>query len=255
MTLPRYTAGAGIPLVALHGFLGRGSDWADLSARLPGIWLVAPDLPGHGDALGLPDSAFSMEGAAAAVLDTLDACGIERAALLGYSMGGRLALYLALHAPDRFTHVVLESASPGLRTEAERAQRRHVDAERAAEIQRDLSGFLERWYAMPLFAITPAATRQALVQARRANSPTGLARSLAGMGTGAQPALWEKLPHLSVPALALAGASDPKFVRIAREMAALNPRIRIEAVPGAGHTAHTDAPKAFAYHVRRFLHA
>lgn len=253
MRLPAETCGAGRWLVALHGFLGRGADWTPLAPGLPGFRILAPDLPGHGAAQDLPDSVFSMQGAAGAVLETMDARGIERAALLGYSMGGRLALYLALHAGERFSHLVLESASPGLRTDAERAERRRLDAGRAEEIRRDLPGFLARWYALPLFATTPPATRAALVHERTANDPAGLARSLHHMGTGAQPDLWQALPALAVPTLALVGARDEKFVRLAHKMAASTACLRVHAVPHAGHTVHLDAPEAFARAVRGFL--
>ncbi len=255
MTLPAAAFGPadGPPLVALHGFLGRGMDWQDLAARLPAVHLVAPDLPGHGAAAHLPDGVFPMESAATAVLDTMDARGIDRAALLGYSMGGRLALFLALHAPERFTHLVLESASPGLKTDAERAERRRLDADRAAEIAADLPGFLERWYALPLFAQTPHETRHRLVQQRAHNDAGGLARSLALMGTGAQPSLWPHLPALRVPTTLVVGARDAKFVAVAQAMAAANAGLRVALVPGAGHTVHLDAPEAFAALVAQSL--
>lgn len=248
MTLPATLFGpdGGVPLVALHGFLGRGADWADLARRLPGVRLLAPDLPGHGAALGLADAAFSMEAAAAAVLATLDAHRLDRPVLLGYSMGGRLALYLALHAPEHFRAVVLESASPGLTSEAERADRRRLDDTRADALARDLPGFLDRWYAMPLFAATPAPVRKRLAATRVHNSPADLARSLRFMGTGAQPDLWPLLPRLAVPVTAVAGSSDAKFVALARAMTEASARIHPAVVAGAGHTVHLDAPDAFA---------
>ncbi len=255
MTLPAEVFGpaSGAALVALHGFLGRGRDWATLASRLPKLRVLAPDLPGHGAATGLPDTAFSMEKAAASVLATMDAHELEKSALLGYSMGGRLALYLALTAPTRFTHLILESASPGLRTSAERDARRHLDARRAVEIAHDLPAFLDKWYAMPLFAATPTTVRQQLVQARAANDASGLARSLTFMGTGAQPDLWPALPRLRVPTLALTGEHDAKFAAIARDMAARSDCIAAQIVPDAGHTLHLDAPEAFAHAVMGFL--
>ena len=255
MALPAALFGPpdGRSLVALHGFLGRGADWAGVAELLPGYRVLAPDLPGHGDALGLPGGAFSIEGTARAVLATLDAHHVEGAALVGYSMGGRLALFLALHAPRRFTHLVLESASPGLRSDEERAARRDLDAHRAAEIAENLPAFLDAWYRQPLFAATPPAVRARLARERAANRPLELARSLAGMGTGAQPSLWPALARLAVPTLALAGAEDARFAALAHELAALSGEITVHVVPGAGHTVHLDAPHAFAAAVRAFV--
>src|SRR5690606_6250597 len=134
-------------VLLLHGFLGRGADWDPVALRLARLFRpLVPDLPGHGRAVGLAEVAYTMDGAADALAATLDALGLERAAVAGYSMGGRLALHFALRHPERTAALVTVSASPGLRTEAERAARRALDAERATEIAADLPAFLDRWY-------------------------------------------------------------------------------------------------------------
>lgn len=243
----------GPAVLLLHGFLGRGADWDPVALRLARhLRLLAPDLPGHGRALGLPDGAYTMDGAADALVATLDAAGIDRAAFVGYSMGGRLALHLVLRHPARVDRLVLLSASPGLCTEEERAARRALDAERAEEIQRDLPGFLDRWYRMPLFETLTEAQRARLVRERARNAPAELARSLVGMGTGVQPSHWEHLRRIRVPAWAVAGARDGKFVGVARAMAAEGP---FEAVvlPGLGHALIEERPLALAHILRRLL--
>lgn len=240
-------------LVCLHGFLGAGADWADLAARLPDVRVVAPDLPGHGAALDLPDGAYAFDGAARAVLAALDAHAIQKPALLGYSMGGRLALALALGDPGRFTRLVLESASPGLPSGAARAERRALDAARADALRADFPAFLRAWYAMPLFATLPDAARAALLEARGAGRPDALARALVGMGTGAMPDLSVRLPALAVPTVAVAGALDAKFAGAARAMAVASPNVRAVVVEGAGHNVHVEAPAAFAGAVRDAL--
>lgn len=237
------------PLLLLHGFLGRGADWRAVRAHLDPTWTVrAPDLPGHGGARGGAPDAYTMDGAAAQVLAGLDA----PADVVGYSMGGRLALHLAVTRPEAVRRVVVVSGSPGLATEAARAARRALDAERAAALAADLPGFLERWGRMPLFASLPEALRARLTAERCAGEPAELGRSLAGMGTGAQPSHWDALAGISVPVWAVAGALDPKFVALAHRMAAAGPpgppgpAVEARVVPDAGHNIPAERPAALA---------
>ena len=233
----------------LHGFLGRGADWDAVRAGLPDAWdVMAPDLPGHGAAVGLDAGAYTMDGAAARLADALDG----PADVVGYSMGGRLALHLAVARPEAVRRLVLVSASPGLGTEAERASRRAVDAQRAAEIADDLAGFVDRWYRTPLFAL-PGGLRQRLTRDRVLhNDAAELGRSLRGMGTGAQPSHWGALGGIRAPALAVAGGRDDKFVRLAQQMAAAGP-VETAVVPGAAHLVPAEAPAALAHLLTDFL--
>ena len=228
-------------VLLLHGFLGRGRDWDAIRAGLPAGWpTLAPDLPGHGAAVGLPEAAYTIDGAAARLADALAA----PADVVGYSMGGRLALHLAVTRPDVVRRLVLVSASPGLRADAERAARRTLDAQRADEIAADLPGFLRRWHRMPLFAMLPDALRRQLEAEKAVNDPAELGRSLLGMGTGAQPSHWNALARISAPTLAVAGGLDAKFVRLAREMARAGPAVELAVVPDAGHAVPAEAPDA-----------
>ena len=217
---------------------------------------ITPDLPGHGASLGLPSGSYSFEGAARATLEVMDRVGVGRTAFVGYSMGGRLALYLALHHPERCSGLFLESASPGLEDAAERGTRRRADEERARRLETgDFEGFLRDWYSQPLFA--SLAQRCGLVEetieARRGNDPTELARALRGMGTGAQPSLWGELRSLAVPALAVAGELDEKFVTTAHRMAETSPQVRAAVVRGAGHNVRVEASDAYIDALKRFL--
>ena len=262
-SLPLRAAGRpGAPAVCfLHGFMGAGADWQPATDALAGPFrTLAVDLPGQGTATGLPEACYTMPGAAAAVLRTLDAAGYgaggqaERVAVVGYSMGGRLALHLALHHPDRLAALVLVSASPGLADAAARAARRRTDAARAAALRDDLPAFLHAWYRQPLFASLAHHGLAAPMTARRAaNDPRELGRVLRGMGTGAQTPLWDRLPALAVPTLALAGALDAKYVALAEQMAAYAPRLAAAVVPDAGHALHAERPAAFLAHLRPFL--
>ena len=237
--------------------MGSSSDWRHVAATLaPDHLCVAPDLPGHGVSCGLSCGSYSFEGAARATLGVLDRLGVGRATVVGYSMGGRLALYLALRHPRRCSGLFLESASPGLEDATERAARRRADEEKARRLETDdFETFLRDWYAQPLFA--SLARRDGLVEetieARRGNDPAELARALRGMGTGAQPPLWGELPGLAVPTLALAGELDEKFVAVSRRMAAASPNVRAAVVPGAGHNVRAEAPETYLDALRGYL--
>ncbi len=242
------------PVLLLHGFLGQGTDFDPVALRLESAFrLLAPDLPGHGRALGLPPAAYTMDGAADALVALLDASEVEQAALVGYSMGGRLALHFALRHPARVARVVLLSASPGLKTADERAARRRLDAERAEAIRRDLPSFLESWYRMPLFEGLDAAARARLVRRRLCNDPAELARALEGLGTGAQPSHWEHLHRIRVPAWAVAGSEDAKFIEVAAQMSEAGP-FEVLTIPAVGH-ALLEHPAALAPLLLRLLAA
>jgi 2-succinyl-6-hydroxy-2,4-cyclohexadiene-1-carboxylate synthase len=229
----------------LHGFMGSSADWREVMAALGDrAFCVAADLPGHGGSLGLTTEAYTIEGSARAVINTLDRLEGEHPVVVGYSMGGRLALYLALRYPGRCAGLFLESASPGLESASERAARRAADESKAKRLESgDLEAFLRNWYRQPLFA--PLARDENLlhraVQARRSNEPGELARSLRDMGTGSQPSLWGELEDLGVPALAVAGGLDEKYAGISSRMASINPRIKSAVLPEAGHTVHAEA--------------
>ncbi|PLS86480.1 MAG: 2-succinyl-6-hydroxy-2,4-cyclohexadiene-1-carboxylate synthase [Actinobacteria bacterium] len=241
----------------LHGFMGSSDDWQGVTASIEDrAFALTVDLPGHGASLGLPPEAYTIEGAARAVIGVLDDVGAERATIVGYSMGGRLALYLALRYPKRCAGLFLESASPGLRSEEERSLRRAADEEKARRLEyEDFEAFLWDWYRQPLFA-SLARDEELLrrtVEARLRNDPAELARSLRGMGTGAQPSLWEELAGLRVSALAVAGELDEKFVGISRRMAESAPLVRTAIIPGTGHSVHAEAPERYVRLLREFL--
>ncbi|RLT38722.1 MAG: 2-succinyl-6-hydroxy-2,4-cyclohexadiene-1-carboxylate synthase [Chloroflexi bacterium] len=242
---------AGATLLLLHGFTGSGASWAAHAAylRTAGLRVLSPDLPGHGANLPANPDDYTMEVAAGQLAALLEAEKSGPVHLLGYSMGGRLALYFALHYPEKVRSLILESASPGLASAEERAARRASDDALADRIEREgIPAFVAFWESLPLWksqACLPVAAQQWLHESRLRNDPTGLARSLAGMGSGVQPSLWERLNELRMPALLLAGAEDAKFVEIAQQMAERIPSARLEVVPEAGHTVHWEQPDAF----------
>jgi 2-succinyl-6-hydroxy-2,4-cyclohexadiene-1-carboxylate synthase len=257
MTLPHTLHGPDdAPVVLLlHGLMGAADEWESVTAHLTNDFrCLAVDLPGHGAAVDLLDEAYTVEGTLAALVATLDTLNITRCYVVGYSMGGRLALLFALRHPERCIRLVLESASPGLRTEAERTERRRLDAERAAALTADFEGFLQRWYRMELFASLKdyPELRAAMMARRWRNIPAELARSLRGFGTGEQPSLWDDLETLAVPTLAVAGSRDRKYADLAFEMAVVGPPL-IPKIVRTGHTVHAEQPALFADIVRDFF--
>jgi len=249
-------------LVLLHGFTGCAANWSALlpDLRAPGRRLIALDLLGHGQADAPTDPArYSIEHCQADLLAALRALDVQpgEAILLGYSMGGRIALYTAFSGFWR--GLILESASPGLASAAEREQRRHSDNALARRIELEgVEAFIDYWEQIPLFASQhsmPEEKRAALREQRLHNRASGLANSLRGVGTGSQPALHERLPEFDLPTLLLAGELDTKFCQIAHQMAASLPQARLAIVSGAGHTIHLEQPTRFVVLVNEFCNA
>lgn len=242
------TGGHGAPILLLHGFTGRGSDWARLVPVLRRTHrTIAVDLPGHGRSEAPADPArHGLERIAADLATLLRTLGAVPAAVLGYSMGARVALRLALDAPGVVERLVLESPSAGIADPAERARRRARDEALARLLERDgIAAFVDAWQAQPLFA-SQAALRpsvRATVRRRRlANRPAGLAASLRGAGQGTMTPLHDRLGEIRVPALIIAGALDPTGLARARVIAAAIPDARLAIVEGAGHAPHLERP-------------
>lgn len=244
-------------ILFLHGFLGSAEDWLEIMEHLASEFhCLAIDLPGHGKTVITGETeAYQMPRVAEGIVHFLQTLGIENCFLVGYSMGGRLALYLALQHPEVFRKVLLESASPGLKTEVERTARRTHDEALAQEIlQMDFSVFLQRWYNLPLFEMLKVHPKFERVLARRKeNRPEGLAHSLRQMGTGVQPSLWEKLSDAKVPLRLVVGEHDGKFVSIGKEMTDLCNTADLYIISNVGHTTHIENTSEFIHHLKTFF--
>lgn len=244
-------------VVLLHGFTGSAASWGStvldgLSRCAGGVLPI--DLPGHGSDRGRSDpEAFTLT----AVLERIDASAPPRYDLIGYSLGGRLALHHALRAGDRVRRLVLESASPGLATEADRADRRRSDAALALRIEEHgVEAFVEEWEALPLFHTQrrlPDEVKRRHREGRLANDPHSLGAALRGLGTGSLPSVWDRLGEVEAEVLLLAGEFDDKFSDIARRMREGLPRAHVEVVRGAGHAIHLERPDAWLDRVCDFL--
>ena len=239
--------GSGPLLVLCHGFTQNAATWGEFGAALGAHHtILAVDLPGHG---GSSDMGGSLDDAASGVLDLVDG---EAFSILGYSMGGRVALTAALSTPSNLTHLVLIGATAGLNSSLERAARRAADEQLADTLEKgDLSEFLARWLAQPLFATLPRAA--ANVEARRTNTAAGMARSLREMGTGNQTPSWDRLHEVPVPTLYLAGSHDTRYCAIGRRLVAAIPDGSLRFMLGAGHACHLEQPIACADTISTWL--
>jgi 2-succinyl-6-hydroxy-2,4-cyclohexadiene-1-carboxylate synthase len=236
-------------VVALHGFTGQGADFDPLRAFLPpGSTLSSPDLPGHGSKRLLKDlAAYSLPAHLAAISEAATASQIT---LLGYSMGGRLALHWAIAHPERIQRLILVGASPGLATPEECAERRLGDATLAEFIRtRGLEAFFKYWHNQTFFQPMLRLPKERLdpILARRAqNDPEGLALCLENIGTGTLPSLWHRLKEIRFPVDLVTGEHDVKFTRLAHEMGAHLPKARHSLIEGAGHAVHLEKPADLA---------
>jgi 2-succinyl-6-hydroxy-2,4-cyclohexadiene-1-carboxylate synthase len=243
-------------LLFLHGFMGCGADFASIiDTLLPGFCCLTVDLPGHGQTQVLNPLGYNVAAIAPALVTLLHRLSFAPCHLIGYSMGGRLALYLACRFPQMFTSVLLESASPGLATEPKRCLRRQQDETLATELESgDWPAFLTRWYNQPLFSTLKRSPQfDEIFQRRLRNHPHQLAQVLRGFGTGAQPSLWNRLPSLQMALTLVVGEQDLKFVQINQSIAAQLPFAHLNIMPGCGHVAHSECPTAFVAALKAHL--
>jgi 2-succinyl-6-hydroxy-2,4-cyclohexadiene-1-carboxylate synthase len=228
--------------VLLHGFSHTGCSWDPVRAALGERYrALAPDIRGHGAAAGKAPVTLD------AVLADVAALGSRRFTLAGYSMGGRIALHVALAMPERVERMVLIGTSPGLSSTGERAARRAADERLAGALERStIEEFAARWAQSPVLAGQPAAVAAAAHADRLRSTPAGLAAALRGLGTGALDSVWERLGRLGMPVTLVVGERDRKFTAIARRMAAEIREAEVEVVAGAGHAVHLEAPARVA---------
>ncbi|HET6871468.1 MAG TPA: 2-succinyl-6-hydroxy-2,4-cyclohexadiene-1-carboxylate synthase [Sporolactobacillaceae bacterium] len=240
--------GEGVPLVLLHGFTGTHQTWAPFEAWGDRYQLILVDIVGHGASQVSKATCtikpFTMEAMAEALSKLLTHLQIQQAVVLGYSMGGRLALYFSVHYPERVLALILESASPGLSDQHERVARQKNDEKLAEQILSEgLTRFVDRWENLPLFVSQkqlPASVQERIRSERLSQTVEGLSGSLRGMGTGHQPSLWEALSNLRLPVILIVGEWDKKFVNLAERMDQGLPNSRLFVVQHAGHAVHVE---------------
>jgi 2-succinyl-6-hydroxy-2,4-cyclohexadiene-1-carboxylate synthase len=246
-------------LVLLHGFTQSRTAWDWVRDGLRRIGpTVAVDLIGHGDSPKPDDvAAYRLEACLEQLDDVLATLRVPRAWWVGYSMGGRMALQMAVHRRERVEGLVLASTTAGIPELEVRAERIKADEALATRIPGwGLEAFVDYWMGLPLFEGVqrlPPHQQTALRKQRLRNSPVGLANSLRGMGTGAMPSVWGHLRDLHLPALVMAGELDEKFAALARSLAAALPEAHLSIVPDAGHAVMLETPQRFLNAVQGFF--
>ena len=225
-------------VVLLHGFTHTGRSWDPVVARLGERYrALAPDIRGHGAAAGARPV-----GPAECAADVA-AAAPERFVLAGYSMGGRLALHVALSDPARVEALVLVAATPGLADPVEREARAREDAALAERIEAStIEEFAERWGRNPLFKGQPPEVAEAAHADRLRNGTAGLAAALRGLGQGAWEPMWGRLGELRMPVALVVGERDARYRKLAERMAAAIPHADVLVVPAVGHAVHLEAP-------------
>lgn len=240
------------PILALHGFMGSGLDFqcfVESTSDLYSWW--APDLMGHGGSPVPEDTSAYTASAHMNYLDKIVQKIDSPFILLGYSMGGRLALRYALERPGLVSALILVGTTPGIRDLEERRIRRESD-EKLAEyvITEGIEKFLQKWKEQPLIRTQSNivdSLYKAMFERRRRNVPLGLANSLRGMGTGEMESLWDNLANLKCPVFLCTGETDRKFFDISVQMKDKVPSFKHEVIPKAGHAAIWEN---FAYFTR-----
>jgi 2-succinyl-6-hydroxy-2,4-cyclohexadiene-1-carboxylate synthase len=233
-------------VVLLHGFTQSGRSWGGIADALAASYRVTTiDAPGHGRSAaveaGLTDGADLMAQAAP-----------DPATWIGYSMGGRFALHVALRHRQVVKRLVLVSATAGIEDDGERADRRDSDAALAERVEREgLEAFVRWWVSQPMFATLT----ETGIDSRLGGTAAGLASSLRLAGTGSQTPLWNQLPALAgVPTLIMAGEQDRRYAAIAARLReAIGSSAQLCVLPGAGHACHLEQPDRFLEEVTDFL--
>jgi 2-succinyl-6-hydroxy-2,4-cyclohexadiene-1-carboxylate synthase len=231
-------------VVLLHGFAGTRHAWDLVADRLdPERYRpLALDLRGHGEARDARPITFP------ACVEDVAAQAPDRFVLCGYSLGGRVALHVALAHPERVSRLVLVASTAGIDDPALRAERREADEKLADETERgSIEAFAERWMHQPLFAGTPPGAAAHWRADILRNDPAALAAVLRGLGAGAMEPLWDRLGELDgTPVTIIAGERDGRYAAIGRRLAGALPGARLLLVPGAGHGLPREAPQAVA---------
>ncbi len=245
--------------VFLHGFMGDIADWEAVCRYQKGqMDCLLIDLPGHGGSRLSGSRAYTMEGASQLIIQILQQLQIQRAVLLGYSMGGRLAMYMGIRFPHMFERIIIESATPGLRDVKQRHKRRRKDRSLADRLETEnYQNFLDRWYKSRIFASSTFSEEklQMIKQRRLKNAPYGhyLAKSLRFMGQGMQISLWDDLPDVSIPFDFIVGERDENYVRIAKEAKSASSLINAHMIKGVGHNTHEEDPQVFCRLLNSFV--
>jgi 2-succinyl-6-hydroxy-2,4-cyclohexadiene-1-carboxylate synthase len=239
----------------LHGFLGSSLDWNHIVTFLEHDFdILTIDLPGHGQSVNI-DSNYSFENVARAIVKILKQENISTCTLLGYSMGGRIALYTTLKYPDRFSQLILESCSPGIQSDEERTSRQQFEQNMIKKLEQFcMADFINDWYSMSLFDSLRAHPHyNEMIKRRVHNEASALIHSITNLGAGAMPSLWNDLARLDVPIHFVYGELDKKYKSIARGIQRQAKNVSLYNIKNSGHNTHLENPSEFSTVVKNIL--
>jgi len=257
---PRHTLGKPDrpALLFLHGFMGSAQDWkavAQICAQ--DYFCILVDLPGHGQNIHLPlKTRLDFKAWSQALVSLADQLDLKSVCLIGYSLGGRLALHAALNFPTRWAALILEGCNPGIEDSKARQARLEEDEQRAADVlQEGMQAFVDRWYEMELFSSLRRLPdlMESVNRERVRNDSIWMAKVLRELSPAAQPNAWQQLAALHLPALLIAGELDIAYGAVVRRMQTQLPDAQTLILPAAGHNAHLERPQAFAGALLDFL--
>jgi 2-succinyl-6-hydroxy-2,4-cyclohexadiene-1-carboxylate synthase len=258
----------------MHGFLGSSRDWLKIISDLSSdYYCLAVDLPGHGksvipsvklpryceersdEAISINYSELNLHNAAFGLNAFLKQFDLISPVLIGYSMGGRIALHM-LKLDEIYWHgAVLESTSPGIENLADRAIRLKQDFALATRLEEDdFNQFLEEWYQQPLFSgfVKVPDFKQILIH-RQKNNPGQIAAALKAFSTGTQKSFWHKLKKFEIPIMLISGSNDEKYCNITKRISASSPIIKTRIIQGSGHVVHAEKLQKFSMILSKFL--
>lgn len=243
-------------IVLLHGFLGDKHDWFAVAEILAEqYYCISVDLPGHGDSLNqaLPMPGF--EACCELIEQTVSKLGVEQYHLIGYSLGGRIALHLARRYRSCVLSLILESCHPGLQSEQDKAQRRINDAQWADKLaELDMTTFLTQWYQQAVFADLSYQQQHAMIKRRCGNQGVNLSNCYQATSLALQASLWDTPAVINAPCFFIAGSDDSQFLSLARRWQQQSP-LQLYCVNASGHNVHSAAPDSFSQLVLRLLNS
>ncbi|MCM2681098.1 2-succinyl-6-hydroxy-2,4-cyclohexadiene-1-carboxylate synthase [Echinimonas agarilytica] len=243
-------------IVMLHGFLGQHRDWLQVIQPWQHQYrFILVDLPGHGLSRVEYNTDNGFEHAHQSLVNTLQQLNVGRYQLLGYSLGGRLAMYHALQQPCGLESLLLESCHPGVASVRIKLKRDAWEKQwQQRLLQQSTEVTLNKWYQQAVFASLTRVQRQQQIQRKLLNpNKTQWARALGSLSLRKQPNLWQIGQQTDLRVHYIVGANDPRYATLARKMLRSSPTAKITIVRNAGHNIHFTAPHAWQHHFEQWL--
>jgi len=245
---------SGPAMVFLHGFLGSRLDWADTMNRFSNVRCLAPDLPGHGQSPW--DDTVDWDSLITTLNHDVLSRNLSDIVIVGYSMGGRIALEWARTAPGLIRGIILESASPGIETDVERRARAIFDR----DIERRLRtmapiDFIDWWCSLPMFGtLNTHPNYSQLRQMRSQYSSTVMCRAFQTLSVTTRESVWDLMHTLPIWGF-ITGEHDTKYAAIATRIIDRFPTVLVNILSNCAHNVHFQDIELFANSLSSILEA